>query len=179
MDDLVDGDGAIAICRPCGAPHENPFATAPMLPVQSCFLCSYRPDANATSDDEWLNEDRRDAISVLHELARQAGELAVEAHVDLIYKFYSESIRVHDPELPPWCRTSIYQHLVHHVQMDEKLLVNNSLSAINAQIQSLRAVTWTEPAEPDGVPMPNPKNIALMQNLTKLMFDGIKLRKGL
>lgn len=177
MDDIAaEDEGAVQLCLPCPAPHDARFvAEAPGL-AGPCFLCTHAPAAN---DDVWLNEDKEDGVALLRELAAKAGELEVEAHVDLIYRFYHLELRKLDPTLPAWTRESVFEHLTQHDQSNDRLLISNGLTALNAQIQSLRQVCWRESPDPGGKAVPESKNIALMNTLVKSVFEGVRLRKSL
>lgn len=181
MDDIPafadDEAGVVTLCRPCGAPHDNKYVNESFTTsVGACFLCNYSPVSNTT--DQWLQADREDSVSVLKELVSQYGDLALETQVDLIFKFHNLELRKTDPTLPPWTRASIYSHLTEHIQNDDRMLINQSLAALNAQIQSVRAITWLESSEPGGQPTPQLKNIQLLSHLIKTTFDGIRLRKS-
>ena len=180
MDDIPglsdEEAGVLNLCRPCGAPHDNKYVNDSFISIGACFLCNYSPVGNTT--DQWLQADREDSVSVLKDLVSQYGDLALETQVDLIFRFHNLELRKLDPSLPAWTRASIYSHLTEHTNNDDRLLINQSLAALNAQIQSVRAITWQEPAEEGGRPTPNIRNIQLLSHLIKTTFDGVRLRKS-
>jgi len=96
--------------------------------------------------------------------------------VETIYQFYNTEIRPLG-DYGIWTRNSIGRHLLYH-RNEEDVILNEAVSMLYAQIQSLRTRVWTENVL-DGCTEPHHKNIQLIASLTKTLTDTLDKRKCL
>jgi hypothetical protein len=140
-----------------------------------CFACNF-VKVKANSEPFNLTE-AADAFGDLQKLiTEQYMKISNPALVEMILEFYNDQIRPLG-DYGPWTRNSIGRHLLYH-RNDEDVIMNEAVSMLYAQIQSLRTRVWTENIL-DGCTEPHHKNLALMVSMTKALTDTLGKRKTL
>jgi hypothetical protein len=140
-----------------------------------CFACNF-VKVKANSEPFNLTE-AADAFGDLQKLiTEQYTKISNPALVEQIFQFYNTEIRPLG-DYGVWTRNSIGRHLLYH-RSEEDVIMNEAVSMLYAQIQSLRTRTWSENTL-EGTIEPHHKNLALLASLTKTLTDTLGKRKSL
>lgn len=181
-------------CQPCYAPLDRSREFFSNATAECCFACNYTTETlpsvlqyNALEKAD-LDTSYKGLESVM--ALMDAGTVSTQAVVSLVHSFYEREIRHHNPELPAWSPSTIYEHLVFHRQSDAGQM-SDMVQLLQAQVHSLKRVAWECPApfaagendsndagtEPPCEPQPNLRVLAMMNSLAKTTMEGIRLRR--
>jgi hypothetical protein len=143
-----------------------------------CFACNFvKANNNKDPKDPFNLAEATDAFTdLLTMIDTNYTKISNPALVEQIYAFYNAEIRPLG-DYAPWTRNSIGRHLLYH-RSDEEVILNEAVSILYAQIQSLRTRCWCENLL-DGTIEPHKSNLNMLASLTKTLTDTLTKRKSL
>jgi hypothetical protein len=143
-----------------------------------CFACLYEHSGggSASGANNMLDANAaRDGHGDIMRLIRSNyGSVSLKELVNMVFEHYNKHVQpwVQHGE---WTKRCIAQHIVEHMA-DDDIQINEGITALFSQIESLRDVCWYTEEGTDR-PLPDVKHIKLLHDLTKSTAALIESRK--
>jgi hypothetical protein len=139
-----------------------------------CFACNF---VKVKANEPFNLAEATDAFTDLQKfITEQYTKISNPALVELISQFFIHEIQPLG-DYPAWTKNSISRHLLYH-RNDEDVMLNEAVSMLYAQIQSLRTRCWIENVN-DGTLEIHHKNVTTLNLLLKSLTDTLGKRKQL